>query len=615
MIGKAGIGTILDLLRVRSAATPAATAFQVLVQNKSWQPTNWEQFVQAAGRVGARLTDFGVRKGDHVGIMAATSLDWEYAQMGALFAGAVVAGIDPEYPADQLNHVIENLGLSVLFVQNRSVFAKIPLELRQQISVFIFFEGESQQKNEFSMINLLVEQETDTSICLPDVLPQDEAVIVFSSGTTGMPKAIIFTHEQVIMAVEAIMRGFNDLSSQTILLCWLPLSNLFQRIVNFCAIKIGASSYILSDPRDLMRYVKQVNPDVLIGVPKVLERVHSGVVDHIEGRVWPLRMLARWAIRIGYKRAAARSDRGDSFGLMNKLLWKQAENMFLRRLRMVFGSRVRYLVSGSAAMPVWLLRWFDAIGLPVYEVYGISENVIPVAVNSSGSRKLGAVGKPLLPNEIKLTMDGEILVRGPGVFKGYQDRKEESNLRFSPDGYWHTGDLGELDTAGFLSIVGRKSDVFKTSAGKWIAPVRIEERLGRIAYVEQSVVFQYESGKIVAVIVVDLEKCAQKTSAVRYSEVSLHMENMAKNKLHQILETDINAELEDLPLYQRPVYVAVTDKFFTVSGGELTVNMKVRRSIVAQRFSAYFENTVCKSDQGRAENGHVVMSGPTIFFI
>lgn len=613
--GKAEIGTILDLLSVRSAATPVATAFQMMDQSKNWQQIHWEQFAQAAERVGTRLADLGIGKGNRVGIMAPTSLDWEYAQMGALSVGAIVAGIDPEYPADQLSHVIENLRLSALFIQNHSVLIKVPLELRQQIGLFILFEGESQHKNEFSMADLLAEKEINVATHSPDVSPQDDALIVFSSGTTGMPKAITFTHGQVIVAIEAIVRIFDDLGSQTVFLCWLPLSNLFQRIVNFCAIKIGASSYILSDPRDLMRYVRQINPDILIGVPKIFERVYSGIVNHIEGRIWPLRVLLQWAIQIGYRCAEIRRGQGDSYDLLDKLLWKQAESIFLYRLRMVFGTRVRYLVSGSAAMPAWLLKWYDAIGLPVYEVYGISENVIPVAVNSPANRKLGTVGKPLLPNEVKLTENGEILVRGPGVFKGYQDRKEESNLHFSSDGYWHTGDLGELDTAGFLSIVGRKGDVFKTSAGKWISPVRIEERLRRIAYVEQSVVFQHELGKIVAVIVVDLEKCAQKPRTVRYSEVPFQMENMAKDKLHQILEADINTELEDLPLYQRPVYVAVTGKLFTVNGGELTVNLKVRRGIVAQRFSAYFENVVCKSDQRRAGSDRAIMSGPTIFFI
>lgn len=612
----AGAWSILDLLTMRSIATPAAIAFQVMDQGKkNWQPAHWKEFAQAAERVGARLAELGIRKGNRIGIMAATSLDWEYAQMGALSAGAIVAGIDPEYPDDQLSHMIENLGLSVLFVQNHSVLTKVPLELRQQIGLFILFEGEPQQKDEFSMADLLAEKKVDTFVGLPNVLPEDEAVIVFSSGTTGIPKAITFTHKQVTVAVEAIVRAFNDLGNQTVFLCWLPLSNLFQRIVNFCAIKIGASSYMLSDPRDLMRYVRQVNPDVLIGVPKVFERVYSGVTGHIEGKIWPMRMLAQWAIRTGYRFSAAGCGQNHSPGLADRLLRKLAEVVLLHRLRMVFGSRVRYLVSGSAAMPVWLLEWFDAIGLPVYEVYGISENVIPVAVNSPPGRKLGTVGKPLLPNEVQLAEDGEILVRGPGIFNGYLGGSEESNLRFSREGYWHTGDLGQMDAEGFLSVTGRKNDVFKTSAGKWIAPSRIEERLRHIAYVEQSVVFQHESDKIVAIVIVDLEKFAQKTGVICQSRASWLKDDMVGSALHQVLEKEINIELENLPLYQRPVCIAVTDKPLTVSRGELTVNMKVRRNVVARQFSACFDNLLHKPDMRKDKNDCPAMSGPTIFFI
>lgn len=604
-------GTIPGLLEERGAATSAAIAFHALDQNEVWRSVDWEQFLQAAQWVGTKLADLGIRKGDRVGIMAATSLDWEYAQMGALSAGAVVAGIDPAYPADQLSHVIENLELSVLFVQDRSVLTKIPPELRRQIDLFVFFEDEPRQKNELSMMDLLTGKETDTFAGLPNVLPEDEAVIVFSSGTTGMPKAITFTHRQVTVAVEAIVRAFNDLDSKSVFLCWLPLSNLFQRIVNFCAIKIGASSYILSDPRDLMHYVQQVNPDILIGVPKVFERVYSGVSDRIENGNWPVRILVRWTIRTGYRFAAAKTVRGGYADFMNGLLRKLAEVVLLRRLRKVFGSRIRYLVSGSAAMPIRLLEWFDAIDLPVYEVYGISENVVPVAVNSPLNRKLGTVGMPLLPNEVKLSEEGEILVRGPGVFGGYREGKDESNLRFSPDSYWHTGDLGQLDAEGFLSIIGRKNDVFKTPSGRWVAPVRIEERLRSITYVEQSIVFQHKSGKIVAVVVANFEKCMQKIGGGHHSGVR----NVIEDKFHQILEADINTALADLPLYQRPLYVAVTDKPWTVDGGELTVNMKVRRSFVAQQFSGYFDNLIEQPATRKDESNLQAASRLTVFLI
>jgi len=616
------IRTVPDLLAMRCHAAPDTAAFYTLDHGGSWQSTSWQQFAQAVGTVGAALVSADIRKGDRIGIIAPTSLYWEYAQLGALSIGGGVAGIDPEYPIDQLNHVVKNLAPAALFVQNRSVLAKISSDTLRQISLFIFFEEGSLQKNELCMADLLANRVAGASVNFQTAEPQDEAVIVFSSGTTGMPKAIAFSHAQVVIAIDAITGVFDGFNEKTIFLCWLPLANLFQRIVNFCAIKTGTSSYILSNPRDLMRYIGQVNPDILIGVPKVFERVCSGIVERIECRIWPIRKLGQWAIRTGHKRAVMRQAENYRPGITDSLFLKLADYILLDRLRLIFGSRIRYVVSGSAAMPVWLLEWYEAIGLPVYEVYGISENVVPVAVNRPACRKLGTVGKPLSPNEVKLSEDGEVLVRGPGVFSGYQGNQAESSLRFSADGYWYTGDLGQLDEAGFLSLIGRKGDVFKTAAGKWISPERIEERLKRIACVEQSVVFQRPSGRIVAIIVVDLEKYTQRIDPGSQIKIFKDLENTLKTRLYQSWRNDIDIVLGDLPFYQRPVCIGITGEPFTVGGGELTVNMKVRRNMITQRFSAYFENLECgtgetnKHKQPDTNNcGTVVNRDPVIFFI
>lgn len=611
--------TIPGLLAQRCAETPDAAAFFFLDHGGDWQSTSWQQFVQIARSVSIALANAGIKKSNCIGIVAPTSLYWECAQTGALSIGCIVAGIDPEYPVDQLNHVVRNLAPVALFVQNRAILEKIAPDVIEQIELFIFFEAEdSLQKNELCMSDLLMNGEVSTN--LESVAPQDKAVIVFSSGTTGMPKAITFSHAQIIIAIDAITNVFSNLDEKTVFLCWLPLANLFQRIVNFCAIKTGATSYILSNPRDLMRYIDQVNPDVLIGVPKVFERVYSGIVELIERQIWPVRKLGQWALRVGHEHAVMRQAENGQAGIADLLRLKLANYIFLSRLRRVFGSQIRYVVSGSAAMPVWLLEWYEALGLPIYEVYGISENVVPVAVNHPACRKLGTVGKPLLPNQVKLAEDGEVWVRGPGVFSGYKGNQAVSSLRFSEDGYWCTGDLGRLDEAGFLSLIGRKGDVFKTATGKWVSPIRVEERLQQIYCVEQSVVFQHSSGKVIAVIVVDLKRYAHKIGLSSQIKALANLDDIAKHKLYQFLRSEIDKALGDLPFYQRPVDIGVTGEFFSVSGGELTVNMKVRRNIIIQRFSVYFEN--CKADvadmnkhEQTDDSSAVVNRNPVIFFI
>ncbi len=572
-----GCKTIPDLLKRRCRESPLATAFFELDHEKCWQPVSWEKFLNNVEKISEFLVLSGVCKGDRVGIMAATSLNWEYAQMSSFSISANVAGIDPGYPPDQLAHVIRFLNLSVLFVQDREMLEKIPIELRKQIKLIILFEGGLRYSFEYSMLAILTSERVfqDTSKSR-GVNPQDTAVIVFSSGTTGSPKAISYSHEQILITIGVIVDTFDDLKSDAVLLCWLPLANLFQRIINFSAIGFGASSYILNNPIELMHYVGSVSPHILIGVPKIFEKVHASVIEHTGRQQWAVRCLTKWALSVGLKKYR--------FEFLNLFFLGLAEKLVLRRIRKIFGTRIRYLVSGSAPMPIWLLEWFEAIDLPVLEAYGVSENVIPIAINRLKERKLGTVGKPLYPNQLNFASDGEILVRGPGVFPGYMESGivSDQNQPYL-NGYWHTGDLGCLDEEGFLLLTGRKTDVFKTAAGKWISPVKIEEYFRHLVYIEQCVVCQLSSQKIVAIVSIDEEKYRFKFGLVGSEE------DFLRQAMMEMLQEDIVSMLQKLPVYQRPLGVVVTCNQFTVLGGELTTNMKIRRKKIVEKFTPHLQ--------------------------
>lgn len=576
------------MLEARCAASPAASAFYTLDRDKRWEPVSWEQFAQRVAWVNAALIEAGIGKEDRVGILAPTSLDWEYSQMGALAAGATVAGIDPGYPPDQLDQVIRLLDPSVLFVQDHSVLAKIQEDVRNRIKLIVIFDGIPRHAPERSLRDIFeTGQNAEPGKTAWGPGPQDAAVMVFSSGTTGAPKAIVFSHGQVLAAIEAILEAFDDLEEGTILLCWLPLANLFQRVINFYAIRRGATSYILSDPRELIDYIGSVEPNILIGVPRVFERMQSGIVERIAKLPLPVRYLTQWSVRLGGEHALVKSS-GKRPGLVITVCWHLADKFILKRLRAAFGKRLRYFVSGSAAMPLWLLKWFEAIGLPVLEAYGVSENIIPMATNRFSLRKLGTAGKPLPPNQISFAQDGEILIRGPGVFHGYWNAPEPGAGRFTADGYWCTGDFGRLDEEGFLSLLGRKSEVFKTPEGKWVSPIRIEEQLQRVAYVGQSVVLQLDSGAIASILSLDKAKLM-----VRMNKGGTDMESLDEqsfqNTFGEALRADLRAALADLPAYQRLAGVIVTFQQFSIEGGELTTNLKLRRKIVEARFAAHLK--------------------------
>ena len=229
-----------------------------------------------------------------------------------------------------------------------------------------------------------------------------------------------------------------------------------------------------SDPKSVMQYVRRVNPHLLIGVPRFYEKLYAGVLDKIAESSRPVSAAANWALETGARHARAARGAGRSFAV-ERLSGRVADRLILRRLRTMFGSNMRYLVSGSAPMPLWLLDWFEGIGLPVFEAYGVSEDIVPIAMNRPGARRPGTVGKPLAGQEVRLADDNEILVRGPGVFHGYAGTTPGELPAPDDRGFWATGDYGEFDADGFLRVRGRKSDAFKLSTGRWVAPAGIED--------------------------------------------------------------------------------------------------------------------------------------------
>jgi long-chain acyl-CoA synthetase len=245
-------------------------------------------------------------------------------------------------------------------------------------------------------------------------------------------------------------------------------------------------------------------------------------------------------------------------------------------------------------MPVWLLEYFESLGLPVFEAYGVSENIVPVAMNRPGQRKLGTVGKPMPPNDVTLAADGEILVRGPGVFEGYWSAERvRTGAQPDSDGYWHTGDLGSLDEDGYLRVAGRKSEMFKTSGGRWIEPSQIEARLRQIPYVDQAVVVGTGKKAIVALLCLRQSPASLLTPEVTDKPAS--PSGLSEEQESQ-LRADVAAEVSDLAEHQRPAGLLIVRGAFTIDGGELTTNLKLRRKAVEAKYSEEIERTFAALD-------------------
>jgi long-chain acyl-CoA synthetase len=345
-------------------------------------------------------------------------------------------------------------------------------------------------------------------------------------------------------------------------------------MINLCAVGRGAQTFYVEDPRSIMQHVRAISPHLFIGVPRFYEKLHAGIQDALRaGPAWR-RAVAQWAVRSGERRARSLRS-GIPSSMRDRLAAALAERLVLRRIRSVMGRRLRYLISGSAPMPVWLLERLQALGFLVLEAYGLSESIVPVAANRPRRYKLGTVGQALPASEVRVAADGELLLRGPGVFAGYLGEPDSAG-RLDAEGFLASGDYASIDSEGFITLLGRKSDLFKTSTGRRIAPAIIESHLRQIDYVEHAVVFGADWPFLIAVMAV--------SEAALCSRFGNRTQSNDAQAIASRVRADIAAAVADLAGYERPAGVVLTTRPFLVDAGHITPNLKVRRAAVEAAF-------------------------------
>ncbi|MBN8224196.1 MAG: AMP-binding protein [Xanthomonadales bacterium] len=561
--------TVPARLRHRALLSPTAAAFMHReTDGEGWRAVSWREAVDTVDTLAANFTGLGVRPGDRIAIMLPTCPQWEYCHQAALAAGGVVVGLDSHDSEQNLRHVLLLTEPRALIVQTLADVERLSA-FWPQAELFIIVErADVRPRAVHWLADLLgtTPQPPARSSRLPQ--PDDLATIIFTSGSTGQPKGIAYTHQQLLLATDALIERFPSVREGDRMVCWLPISNLFQRILNLFAMSCGATSYFVTRPEEVLRLTPDIRPTLFVGVPRFFDKLHGGIVAELERQPVLPRAMAHAAWAIGCRRAAALRD-GLAPPPWVRLLHPLADKV-LRRIRALLGPDLQFMVSGSAPLPASLLARFHGLGWLVLEAYGISENVMPVAINQLHDYRFGSVGRPLPGNELRFAADRELLLRGPGVFRGYyRDSAPSDNL--DAEGFLHTGDYARLDEDGYLWLEGRKSEVFKTSTGRRIAPVPIEAALKTLAYVDHAVVVGRDQPFPVAVLTLD----------ARHPRLAA----MAGAALQHSIASDALAACAALPDHQRPGALIVSPHPLTVANGELTPNLKLRRRQIETRFS------------------------------
>lgn len=590
--------TILSLIADRARSSPGVPAiFQRA--GASWHPMTLRGLVDSSTRLGDSLGRHGLKRGDRLAILCRTRVEWIVAELAAMSAGIVVVGIDIHASNEQVGQILEESKCAALIVDSASALVRVPVPVRNWLSMVIAIDaGNAGDDPQISGIrrwaDLVAPLPDNTSPpgakndastiaealhCWHGAEAQSTATLLYTSGTTGRPRAIRYRQEQLAIACRSILTEFPSVAaSGGTTICWLPMAALFQRMMNYVALAAGVAIYFVDDPAGVVDVARAVQPTYFIGVPRFFEKLYQGIERELASRpAWLRNHVARSLT--GGSGQRARGSPAPRRRLLDRII--------LRRLRGVLGSRLRFVITGSAPAPVWLLEYFERLGILVLEAYGLSENAVPVAANSPHAYRFGSVGRVFRANEVRIAEDGEILVRGPGVFDGYLTVGEAVTVPLTMDGYFPTGDLGRLDADGYLFLEGRKSEVFKTSNGRRITPSQIEAVYKQIPYVDQIVVVGHGRPFPVALLAVNRQLLNATARAGGGTTAADRVPSNADAPARQFMErlaADMDLVGSKLAPYERIRRFELLEQPFTPEGGEITPSLKLRRDVIERKY-------------------------------
>ena len=556
-----------------------------------------------------RIRDFslglgalGVEPGDRVAILSDSRPEWVIADLAALTAGAVTAPIYPTLPEAQVRYILADSGARVAVVADATQAAKVRAawdDLPALSALVIIdsdgeFEGAqgASGREELSLAEatdrghrrLMTEdglgreyKERATAIA-PDQL----ATIIYTSGTTGEPKGVMLTHGNVasnVMDGGAVVQ----VHAEDDALSFLPLSHAFERAVVFLYLYHGVTVTFAESLDTIARDLATVKPTVMTGVPRVYEKFHARVHDAVAGAPAIRQRLFHWAVRAGLRRARA-GFAGRSVSPLGRLSLGLAERLVLSTIRGRLGGRLRFVVSGSAPLSTPIAEFFFAIGIPVVEGYGLTETSPTLTVNPLERPKLGTVGPAIRNVEFKIADDGEVLARGPNVMQGYYG-KPEATVEVMRDGWFCTGDIGSLDDDGYLTILDRKKELIVTAGGKNIAPNPIEAELKRSPLVAEAVLIGDRRPYVSALLVPDFTALATRAAV----EGASREEIVERPDVVALFDEVVNRANDGLARHEQIKRSVLLPAEFGIATGELTPTLKVKRRVVAQRWSDAIE--------------------------
>jgi long-chain acyl-CoA synthetase len=565
----------------------------------------YASYAQVAARVrylAGGLLKIGIARGDRVAILSENRIEWAITDLACQMIGAISVPLFSTLPSNQVHVILEDSGASLVLVSNASQVKKIE-QIRDRLPALkyvVICDGEAEGALGFSQLERDGEEyfaarpgEYETT--WPAAMPDDVATIIYTSGTSGVPKGVMLCHRNIIANLECIIFSIH-LSSEDVFLSFLPLAHVYERTAgHFLPTRLGARIAYCESLFTVDKNLREVQPTIMFCVPRLYESMREKLFSVADNM--PANQKAKYldALALAQKAGTVRGKLPDAtpLSLIEKIKYKIYDAKVYSKIRIRFGGRLRYFVAGGAPLPPQLGALFHGLGASILEGYGLTETSPVIAVNRPEEIRLGTVGRVLSNVEVKIESDGEICVRGNSIMKGYWNKPDATAECLTPDGWFHTGDIGELN-GGILKITDRKKDLLVLANGKKVAPAPIEMKLTQSPYIAQAVLLGDKMKAVSALIVPRFEAVAKWQHEQSNDSDNKEQDHQAallnSPQVLALFKDEIKKYSDGLADFEKIKKWALLSSPFSVENGELTPTLKVKRRVVAEKYSSLLGN-------------------------
>lgn len=597
--------SVPELIKKNAVKFADLTALRYKKESQ-WVSLSYANFYERILMTARGLRKVGVCAGDRVAIFSENRAGWVIADLGIQAIRGISVPIYATNTPEQAAYVLNHAGCKVVFVSSRMQYNKL-LKIRDQIpeveTVIAFerFLGDKSlpvhtlyQLSEISH-SISGEEREELEGEIDQIKSEDLVTVIYTSGTTGVPKGVMLTHHNVVFDAWYGMKMLGGLNPGEVFLSFLPLSHILERTAGYYApLMSGCTMAFAESVEKVVENIVEVRPTAMVSVPRLFEKIYSRIYENVHLSSPLKKRMFHWAVEVGRDYVYKRYIHKQPLGLTG-IRFQLADRLVFSKIRQRFGGRLRFFLSGGAPLDKTINEFLWIIGIPTFEGYGLTESSPAVTLNSPGFIRFGSVGKTLEFTEVRLEDDGELLVRGPQIMRGYY-RDEEATAATIQDGWLRTGDIARIDEDGYVFIIDRKKELIVTAGGKNIAPQPLENELKLDKFISQAFVFGDRKAYLVALVTANIERLIEFAQQEKIDYIDLE-ELASSAKVHKLFSERISLVNEKLPPYETIKKFVVLARDFSVEGGELTPTLKLRRKVIYEKHKDKIERLYLEGSQ------------------